>query len=83
MSTHIKRTYTVKGFRNDQTAMNTRFASEESGGEISVADYFLQKYKHRLRYPDMGMVEVKPPKGRGNQVHFRLSSLDVVGSEGV
>jgi len=32
--------------------------------EISVAEYFLQKYKHKIQFPDMGMVEVRTPKDR-------------------
>lgn len=63
-STHCPRNYIIKAFRNDQTPNNTRFACEAMGGEISVADYFLQKYKHQIQFPDMGMVEVRTPKDR-------------------
>ena len=66
-STHNPRNYTIKALRNDQTPANTRFACEQFGGEISVNEYFLQKYRFKLAYPNMGMLEMRGEGGRGGK----------------
>ncbi|KAG2136022.1 Piwi domain-containing protein [Suillus clintonianus] len=56
-ATHLGYRKTVKGLAR-QNARQYTFSCDELGGQVSVEQYFLQKYKIRLQHPDLPLVDV-------------------------
>ncbi|KAL5520600.1 hypothetical protein ACEPAF_2601 [Sanghuangporus sanghuang] len=56
-TTHLGHKKTIKR-ASSHTAKSYRFKWDETGGQISVEEYFQRKYSLRLQYPDMPLIDV-------------------------
>lgn len=56
-ATHLNYRKTVKCLAR-QNARQYTFTCDELGGRVSVEQYFLQKYKIKLKYPNLPLVDV-------------------------
>ncbi|OAX43740.1 Piwi-domain-containing protein [Rhizopogon vinicolor AM-OR11-026] len=56
-TTHLGYRKTVKCLTR-QTARQYKFPCEELGRQVTVEQYFLEKYKIRLKYPELPLVDV-------------------------
>ncbi|KAI5116017.1 hypothetical protein M0805_004388 [Coniferiporia weirii] len=57
MTTHLKHRKTVKKV-SKFTARSHKFAWDEAGRQVSVEEYFQMKYKIKLQYPDIPLIDV-------------------------
>jgi len=76
VSTHsdVKRTYVI----NKVQGVADRISIEMDGRNITIADYFLQRYKKRINYPQLPLAVVKT--GRGFS-HFPLEYIEMEGNQ--
>ncbi|CAF0840758.1 unnamed protein product [Adineta ricciae] len=72
--THQIRKYRLKSFGSPA---NQHTFIKDQGSKISVADYFYEKWKIRLRYPHLPVVELFNPVDK-NKSHFLPMELVIV-----